>query len=187
MSKKKMPRIDPHEYRNGDGPMNDKIEPPLFSINKIQLTLGLAALCFGALVYLTVRAPDRIYFTKFFGVHDPILKIQSGILKSIGNSLPSFVHVFSFSLITASFFSNRKRTYAVICMGWLFIDCCFELGQKYKIQASRWAFDFLDAIPFLESTRNFFLLGTFDGFDLMAFGLGAAAAFWVLLATAEGT
>jgi hypothetical protein len=151
--------------------------------NKIQFFIGLATLCLGALVYVTLRSPDQIYFTRYFGIHEPLIAIQSPILKTIGRSLPAFLHVFSFSLITASFFRYSKTTYTVICTGWLLVNCLFELGQKYKTQASRLVFDFFDKIPFLESTRNFFLLGSFDWLDVMAFVLGSVAAFLFLLVT----
>jgi hypothetical protein len=160
-------------------------EQPVIIVNKIQFVIGLIALFSGALVYLGLRSPDHIYFTKYFGIHEPWFKIDSQVLHIAGQRLPAFLHVFSFILITASFFAHSKKIYAAICGGWLLVDCFFELGQKYKAQAARLVFDFFDKIPFLESTRNFFLLGTFDVFDLMASALGAAAAFWVLTATAK--
>lgn len=160
-------------------------EQPVFFVNKIQFFIGIVALCLGALVYVTLRSPDQIYFTKYFGIHNPWFGIHSRMLHIVGQRLPAFLHVFSFILITASFFAYSKKIYAAICAGWFLVDGCFELGQKYKAQATRMVFDFFDKIPFLESTRNFFLLGTFDMFDLMAFTLGTAAAFWVLTATSK--
>lgn len=147
--------------------------------------MGLAALCLGALVYLTLRQPDQIYFTRFFGIHTPLFEIQSRPLNAIARSLPAFIHVFSFILITASFFRPGKKSYLAICAGWLLIDCLFELGQKYKAQAARPILDVFDGIPFLETTRNYFLLGTFDMFDLLAFVLGTVAAYVVLKATSR--
>ena len=165
--------------------MKTSKEQPLIIVNKIQFFIGLSALCLGALVYLTLRSPDQIYFTKFFNIHETLYEIQSPILKTVGRSLPAFLHVFSFSLITASFFRYSKKTYAAICTGWFLVNCAFELGQKYKAQATKLVFDFFDKIPFLESTRNFFLRGTFDWLDLMAFVLGTAAAFLILIATSK--
>jgi hypothetical protein len=165
--------------------MRDSKEKPVIIINKIQFFIGISALCLGALVYLTLRSPDQIYFTKYVGIHAPLFHIHSRMLHVAGQRLPAFLHVFSFILITASFFAYRKISYAAICAGWFLVDCCFELGQKYKEQATQMVFDFFDKIPFLESTRNFFLLGTFDIFDLVAFAVGTAAAFWVLAATSK--
>jgi hypothetical protein len=158
---------------------------PRIIVNKIQFFMGLLALCLGALVYLTLRSPDQIYFTRYFNILEPLFEIRSPVLKTIGGRLPAFLHVFSFSLITASFFRYNKKAYTAICTGWFLVNCAFELGQKYKAQATQMVFDFFDKIPFLESTRNFFLRGTFDIFDLIAFALGTVAAFLLLLATSR--
>lgn len=149
--------------------------------------VGLLSLCLGVLVYLTLRSPDRIYFTNYFGIHNSLFEIQNPILIAMGNRLPAFFHVFAFSLITASFLSPSKPAYTITCASWFGIDTLFELGQKFKTQASRWVFDFFDKIPFLESTRNYFLHGTFDLFDILAYALGAVAAYMILAATARNT
>ena len=153
--------------------------------NKIALIIGLMALCLGVLVYLTLRSPDQIYFTRFLGIRNPLVEIQSPMMIAMGNRLPAFLHVLAFSLITASFFARSRPAYAVICGGWFLIDSGFELGQKYKDQASRWIFDFFDRLPFLEGTRNYFLHGTFDIFDILAYAAGAATAFLILMATSR--
>jgi len=166
-------------------PMTCRKTTPVFILNKIQLLIGLLALCLGTMVYLTLRSPDQIYFTKYFGLHKIVSEIQSQALIALGYSLPAFLHVFSFILITASFFSYSKKIYVAICTGWFLVECCFELGQKYKIQATRMLFDFFDKIPFLETTRIFFLQGTFDILDLIALALGTIIAFWTLIATSK--
>lgn len=162
-----------------------KEQPVTIIVNKTQLVIGLVALCLGTLVYLVLRQPDQVYFTRFFGIHAPLFEIHSRSLHTLGRSLPAFLHIFSFILITASFFRPGKTAYAVICAGWLLIDCLFELGQKYKTLAAKPILDIFDGIPFLESTRNFFLLGTFDIFDLLAFALGTVAAYLVLTVTSR--
>jgi hypothetical protein len=166
--------------------MNKQKTAFVFIINKAQFFIGLAALCLGTLVYLTLRSPEQIYFTNYFGIHDRLFEIRSPILHMFGNSSPAFLHVFSFILITASFFTYSRKIYTAICAGWLVFDCAFELGQKYKIQASRMLFDFFDQIPFLENTKSYFLLGTFDLFDMIAFFFGTVMAFGVLMVTAKG-
>jgi len=158
---------------------------PAVILNKVQLLIGLLALCLGTLVYLTLRSPDQIYFVRYFGFHKLVTEIQSQRVITLGYSLPAFFHVFSFILITASFFSYSKKIYVAICTGWFLVECCFELGQKYKLQAARMLFDFFDKIPFLETTRNFFLLGTFDIWDIIAFSLGTIIAYWTLVATSK--
>lgn len=163
--------------------MNLRREPPTFVFNKLQFFIGLAALGLGSLVYLVLRSPDQVYFTKLFGIHQPLFQVHSHPLSMLGRSLPAFSHIFSFILITASFFPPRKKTYVAICAVWMVIDVLFELGQKYKTAAVKLIPDFFDKIPFLESTEDFFRLGTFDNFDLVAFALGAVAAYGVVIAT----
>jgi hypothetical protein len=166
-------------------PMNRGTSQSLYIINKIHLLIGLLVLCLGALVYVTHRSPDLVYFTKYFGIQHALFEVQSPLLNFIGYRLPAFAHVFALILITASFFHYSKRAYLVICGGWFLIDTLFELGQKYKTVALSLGLDFFDNIHFLEGWRNYFLLGTFDILDLVAYALGAAVAFWVLTATAE--
>ncbi len=153
--------------------------------NRVQFFIGFSALCLGGLIYVTLRSPGRIYATNYFGIHDRIFEVSSPILHTLANSMPAFLHVFSFILISASFVTYSKKTYAAIAVGWLVVDCCFELGQKYKSLATRLHFDFFESIPFLETTRNFFLLGTFDIGDIIAFVLGTVFAFWTLVATSR--
>lgn len=165
--------------------MNAKKNIEKIIVNKTQLLIGILVLGLGILVYVVLRSPDKIYFTRFLGIHHVSYDVQSPILITIGNRLPAFLHVFGFVFITASFFSYAKRTYTIIAIGWFFTDALFELGQKYKIIASRLVSDIFDQIPFLESTKNYFLLGTFDIFDLVAYALGALMAFLILMATAK--
>jgi hypothetical protein len=163
--------------------MNRGNRTPVGIVNKIQFGIGLLSLCLGALVYLTLRSPDQVYFTNFFGIHHPLFDIHSQTLHLLGRHLPAFFHVFSFILITASFFGCSRKTYAAVCGAWFLAEALFELGQKYKAPAERMVFEFFDKIPFLESTRDFFLRGTFDVLDLAALAAGALAAYFVLLLT----
>jgi hypothetical protein len=164
--------------------MNSGKSSSAFITNKTHLFIGLLVLCMGAMVYMTLRSPDHVYFTKYFGIHQVLFEVRSPILKFIGYRLPAFAHVFAFILITASFFKYSRKAYLVICAGWFLIDFIFELGQKYKTFALSLEFDFFKKIDFLEGWRNYFLLGTFDILDIAAYALGAAMAYWVLTATA---
>lgn len=159
-------------------------KPPTIPwLNRTQLLIGIVALLLGALVYLTLRSPDKVYFTNLFGIHEPLFDIQAPILKGIGARIPAFLHVFAFIMITAAFFSFNKKAYITICSGWFLVDACFELGQKYKDLANRLTFDFFNEVPFLEATGNYFRRGTFDVFDLLAYAVGAITAYFVLSAT----
>ena len=151
--------------------------------SRAQLLAGILLLLLGSLVYVIDRSPDQVYFTRFFGIHLKMFNGGAPLLGSLGLRLPAFFHVLSFSLITGAFFRSGRGRYLVICTFWLLVNCCFELGQKYKDMAVKLTPDFFERIPFLENTRAYFLNGTFDVYDLVAFFVGALAGYGLLLIT----
>jgi hypothetical protein len=153
------------------------------SINKIQILIGVLGLLFGSLVYLIDRPPDQTYFVYNSGIDISLYNILPNLFGLIGNSLPAFIHVFSFILITAGLIACQKRGYPIICFSWLMVDCAFELGQKFHSLAVKIIPDWFAGVPFLENTDNFFLKGTFDWFDIGFICLGTIMAYLVLLTT----
>ena len=150
-------------------------------INQRQFLFGLAVLIVGSLIYLIDRPPCNTYFVNFIGIS--LYNSLPNIFGSIGNYLPTFVHVFSFILITASFLPSRKRYYLVISLSWFLLDCIFEVGQKFNNFSSKIVPDWFVGIPFLENTKNYFQYGTFDYFDLLAIAVGVGFAYFALLMT----
>ena len=152
------------------------------TINRLQVLIGAAALLLGTLVYLVDRHPAHTYFVSSNPLDISFYHTLPNLFGTIGNSLPTFLHVFAFILITAGLVNCKKKGFIVICLSWLLVDGAFELGQKYKSLA-----DFIPQwfaeIPFLENTRNFILHGTFDVQDMVSIILGASLAFFVLVAT----
>ena len=160
---------------------------PLFSwpINKKQIVIGLVALFTGSLVYLIDRPPDQTYLV--YRIENiSLYNTLPNLFGLIGNSLPEFIHVFSFILITAGLIFCQKRGYLIICLCWFFVDVAFELGQKFNTWSSRIIPDWFAGIPFLENTENYFLQGTFDFLDLAAIPLGAVIAYFALLVIGIG-
>jgi hypothetical protein len=152
--------------------------------NKLQVLIGAAVLLIGgALVYVVDRAPDETYFVYSTGVNISLYNILPNVFGLLGNSLPAFIHVFAFALITAGVVSCGKRGWLIICFTWFLIDSAFEFGQKF----STWTVNFIpgsfESIPILENTKAFFLQGTFDVHDLVAMAIGAITAYAVLTAT----
>ena len=147
--------------------------------------IGLVALIAGALVYTSLRPSEQTYFIRYLGIERLSFDIQSNIVISIGYRLPAFLHVFSFALITASFFEFNRKKYLTICSAWLGVDTIFELGQKYKSISTQFVPKFFDNIPFFQGTYNYFHLGTFDYVDLIAYVLGALAAYFYLITSAS--
>jgi len=153
------------------------------TINKQQALTGLIVLLFGALVYLVDRPPDQTYFVYSSPFNISLFKTLPNLFGHIGNVLPSFIHVFSFILLTAGILSCRKKGFLIICLCWFFIDCIFELGQKFNSLSLTIIPDWFSGVPFLENTKNFFLYGTYDLNDLIAILIGTVVAYLVLLST----
>lgn len=154
-------------------------------INRLQILIGVFGLAFGSLVYLIDRPPDQTYFIYTSPINITLFNVIPKLFGSIGNTLPAFIHVFSFILITAALISWQKRGYLIICLSWFLVDCAFELGQGFNTWPLRIIPDWFAGIPFLENTDNYFLQGTFDLIDLAAISIGAAIAYFVLLTTSK--
>ena len=165
--------------------MKENYKDFICSINKRQILIGMSSLIIGTLVYLVDRSPDQTYFVFSSPFNISLFKTLPIIFGSIGNNLPAFIHAFSFVLITAALVSCRNRGYIIICLSWFFVDCTFELGQKFTSLPLKIIPDWFAGIPFLENTGNYFAHGTFDYFDLIAIAIGTVIAYYVLLATME--
>jgi hypothetical protein len=153
------------------------------TINKRQILIGLVVLLLGLLVYLVDRPPDQTYFVYKLGIDISLYNILPNLFGIIGNSLPDFVHPFSFILITAGLITFKKKGYIIICLSWFFVNCEFEFGQKFNSWSSTIIPDWFAGIPFLENTENYFVHGTFDSFDLAAITIGTVIAYFVLIIT----
>ena len=154
----------------------------MLRINKTQFLIGTVALLIGGLVYMVDRPPDHTYFINNL-INVSFHNTTPRIFGSLGYSLPAFVHVFSFILITGGMLSCQRRGYFLICLSWFILDFAFELGQNFKTVPLKVIPDWFSGIPFLENTKIYFLGGTFDVFDLVAIALGTVAAYFVLLTT----
>jgi len=153
------------------------------TINKLQILIGLAGLLIGSLVYLIDRPPDQTYFVYISRINISLHNTIPNLFGILGNTLPDFLHVFSFILITAGLFSCKRRGYLIICLSWFFVDSAFELCQKYNSLPLSIIPDWFEGIPFLENTRNYFQRGTFDMADLVAIAVGTTVAYFVIMLT----
>jgi hypothetical protein len=149
--------------------------------NRLQVLIGIAALLVGSLVYLVDRPPNETYFVYSTSIRVSLYNIVPNLFGPIGKSLPAFLHVFSFILITAGLISRWKRGCLIICLCWFLVDCAFELGQKFKELPLKIIPDWFAGIPFLENSENYFLRGIFDVLDLGAIAFGTVAAYLVIL------
>ena len=155
------------------------------SINKTQVLVGCVALFVGLLIYLVDRPPDHIYFSSVIRIHTSECYWNPGFFSVVGGYLPSFLHVFAFALLIAGLLTCRKTGYLIICCAWLLIDFVFEVGQKQSIWDSQLITKWFEQVFILENMQSYFLMGTFDFFDLVVAFAGAAAAYCVLIFTME--
>ncbi|MEA3435574.1 MAG: hypothetical protein U9R43_03855 [Thermodesulfobacteriota bacterium] len=155
------------------------------SINRIQILTGATVLFFGILVYLVDRPPDQTLFIDKSPVNISLYSALPGLFGIIGNSLPSFAHVFSFILITAGLIASKKRHFIIICLFWFLTNLIFELGQKFSTMFIKFIPDWFASIPVLENTGDYFIRGTFSFGDMAAITIGTIVAYFVLIKTSE--
>ena len=133
----------------------------------------------GVLVYTIDRQPAHVYFmSEWMSLGEG----QGSVFGVIGQHLPTFVHVYTFILLTMALVVPvaRYRQYLLsVCLGWFAVDSLFEIAQMDIIgkRIAGWVPDWFAGVPFLENTESYFIHGTFDILDLLSIGLGAFAAF----------
>lgn len=157
-------------------PTSDLPERPTLTrslINAILISLAILTLAVGIMVYLTDRPP-------FHAVLIPgKLSFNNGSLfGALGNWLPSFVHPFAFSLLSAAIRAPSAAPAYGTCAAWWAVNVLFEIGQHPLIQQvlTERLLPTLDPGWLLRPVTNYLLLGTFDFGDLVAATLGALAA-----------
>jgi hypothetical protein len=141
----------------------------------IQIAAALCALFLGLMMYLFSRDPHQVYFLENVPTH---FDTAADSNKAI-DSLPSFLHVYSFILLTSAVLSASLTTIRIICVFWFSIECLFEIGQYHAISyhitnhVPAWFAD----VPILKLVPAYFVYGTFDVVDIIAMLLGVCAAY----------
>lgn len=154
-------------------------------INTWQIVIGCGVLFVGVLVYLLDRQQEQVLFIQALKLpHLPNSEYK--IFGGLGNNLPSFIHVYSFSLLTSALMlSHSRKNYYKVCIIWIIIDVLFEFGQligpfininipeiiNYKL-----------SIPII----YYFKHGTFDFIDILFSFFGGFAAYLTLITTCGG-
>lgn len=157
-------------------------EEPIQRNNTIEyapIIIGLLALVLGALVYLTDRSPGSVYFMSGGMMRLSMYTEGHRIFGILGNHLPSFIHVFSFSLLTMGLMKKKHANAFYACLFWFAVNTLFELGQAFPVQASALCPDWFSVLPYLENTGSYFRNGTFDPWDIVSFSAGALGAWAV--------
>ncbi len=133
--------------------------------------IAVGALSIGTLVYLFDRVPGHALLI-------PRLDSFAGapFFGALGAWLPSFVHPFSFALLTAAALPAASAWRYHGCAAWGAVNLAFELGQHPALKG--WWLESVagDALPIVRWFARYFLHGTFDVVDLVVVIAGAAAA-----------
>jgi hypothetical protein len=138
--------------------------------------VATGALGVGVLVYVFDRQAEFVYFLPdWLSLHT-----QAGsIFGSIGDYLPTFIHVYAFILLTVIVAVPAITKLIPVCLAWFTLDTLFEVAQIDAI--ARWIAmhtpSWFNGIPFLENTADYFLMGTFHVFDLASIAMGTLAAY----------
>jgi len=147
--------------------------------NRPRLLAGLFALVVGVVFYFLERPPGQTYFLPD-GLVPP--DTAGHVPGMVGQSVPTFLHPFAFSLLTASLLRVRWTGALVICAGWALVESLFEIGQYPPV--AEWIAHHrpsgFEAVPLLENVDDYFLRGRFDIADLAAIWLGAGLALPVI-------
>ena len=130
-----------------------------------------------ALAFLSLGLGTLIYFIRptgssYLNLSGSNLNLSFAAALPWLGSLPSFIHVLAFSLITAVAVGLRKRTILLSCLSWFTVGGLFELGQLGAFSK------LLQNLP--TGLGNYFQAGTFDPYDLIACALGAGVAYLIL-------
>lgn len=174
-------------------PTRTRPTPATPSLNGLALLAALALLL-GAAVYLSDRPAGSAWLLPAawqarWQAWWPAPS-ASGWFGSAGLWLPSFVHAFAFSVLTAWLLPARTACAAAACGGWALIDTLAELGQHASVSqdvAATVAALHGDG-PLALHIARYFTGGSFSVADLAAALAGSAAAFvavWCTIAAAH--
>jgi len=138
--------------------------------------VAVGALSVGVLVYVFDRQAEFVYFLPdWLSFHT-----QAGsVFGSIGDYLPTFIHVYAFILLTVIVAVPAITKLIPVCLAWFTLDTLFEVAQIDAI--AEWIAShtpgWFSGIPFLENTADYFLMGTFHAYDLASIAMGTLAAY----------
>lgn len=140
----------------------------IFKHNHLIL-IGLLSLLLGAMIYLFYRPP-----TLLSTVVGSILPNTHSFLGQLGYNLPSFLHTFSFTLLTVGLGKLDTTGRWAAMLFWFITNIFFEIIQFNPI-----AEKIINETQF-NSFTNFVQSGTFDFFDIIAITLGSILSFLFL-------
>lgn len=145
--------------------------------------LAVLLLLLGTLVYLFDRPAGSAWLIP------PRWQVGSGAawFGHVGAWLPSLVHAFAFSILTALVLPWRPGFAASSCGAWALIDTLAECGQHAAVSASLAAGieSAFDGARWAVQVGHYFTRGSFDVADIAAALAGCALAFAALSCTMQ--
>ncbi len=130
----------------------------------LHLSLSIFFLVFGVLFYLLFRTESGVIFLTWPLFSElRFFSLASTDFPSWIHSLPTFLHVLSFSFLTASFYTLKSRNLWLIPLVWFLVNGLFEILQAQTLFSSFTG-----------------LYGTFDQSDLLSGALAAVLAYIML-------
>lgn len=149
----------------------------------ILLVLAALMLVVGVLVYAIDRDGAAYFLAGWTAGYG-----DGELFGPLADHLPTFIHVLAIVLLTAAVLRPWPKLLPAIAIGWFTVECLFEIGQLSPLDARIAAAlpAWLDDVPILEASADYFISGTCDPFDVLSIGLGAAAAFWTVRLIEKG-
>ncbi|MBV2090838.1 MAG: hypothetical protein KUF72_08105 [Candidatus Thiodiazotropha sp. (ex Ctena orbiculata)] len=145
--------------------------PNRTSRSEILIAFALCSLLLGLFYYWLLRVPDSAFLLSVIPENRSIV-VDSSLAASVG-WLPTFLHVFSFSILTVLVLGDRATNFS--CALWAIVNAGFEVGQALPD-------DRIVRLPEFLNLHQYLVSGTFSYLDLMACLLGAVVA-WLLLSS----
>jgi hypothetical protein len=157
--------------------MSTLLRRPIAARTVTLWVLAALGLSIGALVYLTDRVASRSLLLP------SVASLQDRHLFGVvGLWLPSFLHTFSFSLLTAAALPLARSPPYEACVAWCVVNVAFEIGQHayFRLGIAHVLRLVLGDTSLSRILSSYFLRGTFDIGDIVAAIAGALAAAAVL-------
>lgn len=139
--------------------------------------IGCLAFAVGLLVYLMDRDASKPAL-----IPSVAWLAGSNVFGALGGWLPSFVHTFAFSLLTAAVLPERSVPRYGACIAWFAVNVVFEVGQHplVSVRLAEALQGGPGGSPLTQPLASYFVHGTFDPGDIVAGLFGALAAGAVL-------
>ncbi len=158
-------------------------ERQISKVSYVRLFTGFAGLSLGVLLYLSDRPPESTWFVQNY-LHssgEALHRILPDLFGTLDRNIASFLHTFSFTMITGAFVGESKTGCFMAAFIWCVVNVLFEVGQYFDTIVIRFIPDWFEQYKFLKTVDDYFIAGSFDLGDIVAIFAGALVGFTVLV------